>query len=297
MTADRGRVGLVIHGGVEVQRNRSNGRELNYMRLLIRAGRDRLNAGARALDVVVETLQAMEASGLYPAGAGAWPDNEGRYELDGALADGAGERAGGVWALSGFKSPILAARVVLDARPNYLLYRKRADELAREAGLETIDTPAVWYAGGARAADPTPGSIGCIALDARGALAAGSSTTGQLTKMLPLDSGELQVPAAMLHADDQIAVACACYGVGGAERFLRASATARIARRFRESDDSLEIIAANALAQAGVMGGVGGLIAMSARGDIVMPYLSAGMRRAALYPNGRMVAAVFQEHA
>src|SRR5579863_2803210 len=100
------RVALVLHGGAGALPDRDYAAELDHMRGLVEAGRDLLAAGASALDVVVETVAAMEASGLYVAGRGASPNTAGRFELDASLMVGKGRKAGAVAALEGFAAPI-----------------------------------------------------------------------------------------------------------------------------------------------------------------------------------------------
>ena len=108
-------VAMVIHGGAGPLRGGDYGREVAHMRGLIKAGRDRLNDGAAALDVVQETIVRLEASGLYVAGRGASPNTDGVYELDASLMCGPSRRLGAVAAVVGIRSPITAARAVADS--------------------------------------------------------------------------------------------------------------------------------------------------------------------------------------
>ena len=287
------RVRLVLHGGAGALPRRDYGRELTHMRGLIEAGRDRLSAGALALDVVVETIAALEASGLYIAGKGASPNRAGVYEHDTSLMEGRGRRAGAVAAFVGFRSPIKAARAVMERTPHVLLAGAGAAAFAAEQGLERIDHPDAWFTpawrdAGMNETGATVGTVGCLALDESGALAAGTSTGGTYGK-LPGRVGDTPIPGAGVWADDAVAVSC----TGAGEMFIRAAVAAQIAHRLRFGGETLSQAARAALEEARSLGGEGGLISLSAHGEISMPYNTQGMKRAALGAGGAISAEVF----
>jgi L-asparaginase/beta-aspartyl-peptidase (threonine type) len=279
---------LVLHGGAGALRERDYTHELDHMRGLIEAGRDRLRAGAAALDVVTETVQAMEASGMYVAGRGASPNSAGKFELDASIMDGRDRRAGAVAALEGFASPIRAARAVMERTPHVMLAGDGAAAFAGAEGLQRIDPSWFTPVRAAAARAHTTGTVGCVALDETGAIAAATSTGGTHGKLYGR-VGDSPIVGAGVWADNRVGVSCT--GVG--EFFIRAAAAAQVAFRMRLAGQSLADAAAAALADVHAIGGQGGLIALGADGQIAMPYDTAGMKRAALYSDGRIVSEVF----
>ena len=282
---------LVIHGGAGAMAGREYGSELAHMRGLIEAGRDRLQAGATSLDVVVETITALEASGLYVAGRGASANSVGRFELDASLMEGPSRRAGAVAALEGFASPIRAARAVMERTPHTLLAGEGAAAFAAAQGLERVGpewfTPA--RAGETVKPNASAGTVGCVALDETGVLTVAGTSTGGTHGKLSGRVGDSPIVGAGVWADDRVAISCT--GLG--EYFVRGATAAQLAYRMRFAGQGVAEAADAALADVVALGGWGGLIALSATGEIAMPFRSQGMKRAALTPDGTITAAVF----
>ncbi|MDB5429122.1 MAG: isoaspartyl peptidase/L-asparaginase [Caulobacter sp.] len=285
---------VALHGGAGAKRARDYSKEIVHMRGVIEAARDRLTAGASAVDVAVETVKALELSGLYVAGRGASANTAGRYELDACLMDGAAGDAGAVAALQGFKSPIEVARCVMVETPHVMLAGEGAALFAAEHGLEPIADPKAWFTHAGTFEDNHPpgklahGTVGCVVRDEQGRLAGATSTGGVFGK-LPGRVGDSPVIGAGAWADGTVAVSC----TGQGEYFLRTSAASQVAFRMRFLGQSVAQASQAVLDEIKAMGGDGGLIAVDAVGNVAMPFVSEGMKRAALTTDGEIVSAAF----
>ncbi len=285
---------LVLHGGAGARAGRDYDREIAHMRGLVEAARDALRAGGSALDVAETTTRALELSGLYVAGRGASPNTDGVYELDAAIMDGALLRCGAVAALEGFESPIAVAREVLERTQHVMLAGSGAAGLAAARGYARIADPKAWYTHAGTFEDNHPpgalahGTVGCVVRDGEGRLAACTSTGGVFGK-LPGRVGDTPIIGAGCWADGNVAVSC----TGQGEYFVKVAAAAQVAHRMRFAGQSLAEATDAVLAEIAAMGGDGGLIAVAADGSIAMPYVSQGMKRAALTLEGEIVSAAF----
>ena len=207
--------------------------------------------------------------------------------------DGSTRKAGAVAALQGFKSPVLAARAVMDRTPHVMLVGEGAALFALDQGLEMIGDEAAWFTQAGQGEDNHPpgtlahGTVGCCVLDAQGRLAAATSTAGVFGKM-PGRVGDTAIPAAGSWADAGVAVS----GTGQGEYFIRTAACAQVGWRVGAGQSLAEATAA-VIADIGSLGGDGGLIALDATGAIAHPFNSQGMKRAWLTTDGDIGVEVF----
>ena len=280
---------FVLHGGAGVLAARSYDAELAHMEKLAGIAKHALSKGAPALDVVCDAVRAMEASGLYVAGKGASPNQAGRYELDASLMAGPGREAGAVAALEGFISPIDAARAVMEDTPHVLLAGAGAARFCDDHALERM-TDAGRYYTPAAAPDSraiATGTVGAVALDSSGRLAAATSTGGTLNKVWGR-VGDTPIIGSGTWADERCAVSC----TGQGEYFMRANAAADVSARVRYAASGLDGAVGGVLDDVAHLGGEGGIIAVDASGAVSARFNSPGMKRALVHSDGRIEAAI-----
>lgn len=284
-------IAFALHGGAGAKAGRDYGREITHMKGLAKIARHNLHNGARALDVVTETVRSLEDSGLYVAGKGASPNAAGVFELDASLMSGADRRAGAVAALAGYKNPVVIARAVMEKTPHVLLAGDGARQFAEAQGFETVSDDYFTRAGAFESNYPpgtlAHGTVGCVCLDSYGDLASATSTAGVFGK-LPGRVGDTPIIGAGTWADDHAAISC----TGQGEYFLRVQAAAQVAFRIGAGQGAFES-AGQVLEQIARMGGEGGLIVITRAGEVHAPFRSAGMKRAYFGDNGDIVSEAF----
>jgi len=257
----------------------------------LEAGYEVLRRG-NSLDAVCAAVVALEDSPLFNAGRGACYNTDEKHELDASVMDGATLRAGAVAAVSRIRNPVLAARAVMEKSHHVLLAGRGAERFARAHGLELV--PDSYFATQSRLAALRKklvghhGTVGAVARDANGNLAAATSTGGYTGK-LPGRIGDSPIIGAGNYADN----ACAVSGTGLGEAFIRGVLAYDVAARMRYLGEPLAKAARAAMRKLAGLQGDGGLIAVDRRGNIVMPFNSEGMYRGAIDRKGRRTIAIY----
>ncbi len=284
---------LAIHGGAGVIRrgDLSREKEAAYRASLaaaLEAGANILRAGGSSLDAVEATIKVLEDDPRFNAGRGAVFTADGHNELDASIMDGATRRAGAVAGVTRTRNPISLARAVMEKSPHVLLAREGADQFSREQGLPQVD-PAYfrteerwqqlldWRRDNARVLDPTHahGTVGAVAMDLHGHLAAGTSTGGMTGKRWGRIGDSPLIGAGTYAADGN----CAVSATGSGEYFIRASAARQLCDRIAWLNLDVRKAAEATIGSIGDIGGDGGVIAMDGAGNIAFAMNSSGMYR------------------
>lgn len=275
---------IAIHGGAGTitRKNMTPEKENAYRSKLketLNVGYSILNKGGTSLDAVEATIRIMENSELFNAGKGAVFTNAGTNELDASIMDGRNLKAGAVARVKTVKNPISAARKVMEETWHVMLSGDGADKFAKEQGLDIVD-PNYFYT--QRRWDSLKkiqvekhGTVGCVALDKHGNLAAGTSTGG-LTNKRWGRVGDSPIIGSGTYANNQT---CAVSGTGQGEYFIRGNVAYDVSAIMEYKGKSVREAAQNVIRKLSDMGGNGGIITMDSKGNISMPFNTAGMYR------------------
>lgn len=320
---------LVIHGGAGApsRKNLTPEREAAYRRDLetaLRAGHEAWKAGKDGIDIVEAAVVVLEDSPLFNAGKGAVFTHEGKNELDASVMEGKTHRAGAVAGVTTVKNPIRAARAVMEKSPHVMMIGAGAETFAKENGLEIVD-PSYFYteerwkslekakerekaeaakSKGAGASlrpilespggKPYFGTVGAVAVDKQGHLAAATSTGGMTNKKFGR-VGDSPIIGAGTYADD---ASCAVSGTGHGEFFIRNVVAHDIAALVKYK--GLTVSEAAAAVIHGKLRapdkGEGGVIAIDPQGHYATPFNSEGMFRGCITAEGQVYVAIFPEH-
>jgi beta-aspartyl-peptidase (threonine type) len=291
-------IAIAIHGGAGAipRREMTKSSQARYhagLERALEAGYQVLKNDGSSLDAVCAAVVMMEDSPLFNAGRGACYNADGKHELDASVMDGATLRAGAVAAVTRIRNPVLAARAVMEKCRHVLLVGRAADRFAAKQGLklerpEYFDTASRLAALREKRIDHH-GTVGAVALDSKGNLAAATSTGGYTGKM-PGRVGDSPIIGAGTYADNR---SCAVSGTGLGEAFMRGVLAYDVAARVRYLEESLKTATQAAIANLSSLQGDGGLIALDRDGNIAMPFNSEGMYRAAIDAKGRRTIGIY----
>ncbi|NTX05177.1 isoaspartyl peptidase/L-asparaginase family protein [Myxococcus sp. CA040A] len=325
--ARKPRWGLVIHGGAGVisRENLSAEREAEVRAVLqqaLQAGHSVLAQGGSSLDAVTAAIRILEDSPHFNAGKGAVFNHDGINELDAAIMDGTTRAAGAVAGLRHVKNPIELARRVMEKSPHVMMMGEGAESFAKAQGVELVDakyffTEERWQslqrALEKERATPAPGqpssslrpgydpvtgdhkfgTVGAVALDQAGNLAAGTSTGGMTNKRYGR-VGDAPIIGAGTYADPR----CAVSATGHGEFFIRYTVARDICARVEYQElplpEAANVVVHDVLVKAG---GEGGVIAMDREGNVAMPFNSSGMYRGYVGQDGQPHVAIFKDPA
>src|SRR5438876_1428700 len=308
---------LVIHGGAgviprEQMPPQKEGEYRAALKAALQAGYDLLKTNGTSLDAVSAAIRMMEDSPLFNAGHGAVLNSAGEVELDAAIMDGATRKAGAIAAVKHIKNPIDLARLVMDRSPHVMLVADGAEAFAAEQGLVRVarqyfitehrqkqleriqreqssgsKPQSIWQQ--ERVTDSF-GTVGAVALDRQGNLAAGTSTGGIANKK-PGRVGDSALIGAGTYADN---ATCAVSATGHGEYIVRAvvahDISALVEYRGLSPGEAAELVVKMKLVE---FGGEGGVIGADRKGNIAMQFNSQGMYRAFVREDGKHFVAIY----
>ncbi len=323
MASDHPRYGLAIHGGSGVRARQEMTAELErdyraVLRQSLVAGSEVLRDGGTSVAAVEAAILVMEDSPLFNCGKGAAFTSAGTNELDASIMNGESLAAGGVAGVKHVRNPIRLARLVMEKSPHVLMIAEGAEAFAQALGVELVPTEyfhterqrrnlqarlarKIPYGGKLKpgSADldteheyTSHGTVGAVALDRAGNLAAGTSTGGRVNKH-PGRVGDSPIIGAGTYANNE---ACAVSTTGLGEYHMRLLSAREVAvlmtYRGLSVQEALDEVIRKKLVQ---LGGGGGAVAMDRQGNAAMSFSGAGMYRGSVGPDGRIAVAVYED--
>lgn len=301
------KIRMVVHGGAgTIERSQMTPEAEAAHRAgiehALKTGYAILAKGGSSLDAVEAAIRTLEDNPLFNAGKGAVFTHEGTNELDASIMDGKTLSAGAVAAVKHVRNPISLARLVMEKSPHVLLAGDGAEAFAKRMGVTLVDqkyffTQERWEAlqrVKEKKAQPNDkekhGTVGAVALDAAGNLAAGTSTGGITNKEFGR-VGDSPIIGAGTYANNRT---CAVSCTGDGEFFIRAVVAHTVSALMEYKHLPVKEAAAEALANARKLGGTGGLIALDGQGNFAMPFNTSGMYRGTVDANGKVTVEIYR---
>jgi beta-aspartyl-peptidase (threonine type) len=303
------KIALAIHGGAgtifksqmtaELEREYRGGLEAG-----LKAGWGVLEKGGTSLDAVEAAVVSLEDFPLFNAGRGSVFTHEGEQEMDASIMDGAGSKAGAVAFVKNIRNPITLARLVMERTEHVLLAGEGARQFAEQMGvvsepdeyfftehrwLQLQDAMAAGRVQLDHAAAPPVGTVGAVACDSNGNLAAATSTGGMTNKKFGR-VGDTPIIGAGNYADSLCAVSCTGHG----EYFMLGVTAYDISARMKYKGLALEEAAREAIDDLTARKGEGGLIAVDSKGGVTLPFNSEGMHRGWVSADGTLHTAIYR---
>ncbi|MFY0602337.1 MAG: isoaspartyl peptidase/L-asparaginase [Flavobacteriaceae bacterium] len=312
---------IIIHGGAGtiLKKNMTPEKEAAYKSKLaeaIKIGHEILKKGGTSLDAVEKTIHVLENSPLFNAGKGAVFTNEGANEMDASIMDGATLNAGAIAGVKDIKNPISTARLVMSNSDHVMLSGLGASQFAKEQGVEIVD-PSYFYTErrfkslervkkkekkleatkttafyDADIKDSKFGTVGCVALDKSGNIAAGTSTGGMTNKRWNR-IGDAPIIGAGTYANN---LTCGVSSTGWGEYFIRGMVAYDISALMEYKGITLKE-ATNEVIQKKLtkLGGTGGVVALDKNGNMQFEFNTAGMYRASMNDKGELVVKIYKD--
>lgn len=297
---------IAIHGGAGtiLKKNMTPELELEYHQTLekaVKSGHEVLKNGGTSVEAVQKAIIILEDSPLFNAGKGAVFTSEGKNELDASIMDGKTLKAGAVAGVTVVKNPILLAHAIMQKSPHVMLTNLGAENFAKEQGLEIVD-PSYFYTEKAYKAlgkakqsekekDSKFGTVGCVALDKYGNLAAGTSTGGMTNKKWNR-VGDSPIIGAGTYANNKT---CAVSSTGWGEFFIRSVVAYDISALVEYKKMKIHQATKEVIGKVANLGGDGGVIAMDNKGNISFEFNTAGMFRASIDKEGKLYTGIYKE--
>lgn len=313
---------LVMHGGAGtiLKKNMTAEKEAAYRSTMTKAlqtGYDALESGKSSLDAVEVAIHVLEDSPLFNAGKGAVFTHEGKNELDAAIMDGKTLKAGAIAGVTVIRNPISAARAVMEKSEHVMMAGKGAEDFAKQAGLTIVD-PSYFYTEdrwkglqqaikqdsmkavldhdkkatklGTINPDFKFGTVGAVALDKSGNLAAGTSTGGMTNKRYGR-IGDAPIIGAGTYANNATA---GISGTGWGEFYIRTVLAHDLSAMMEYQKLSVQEASKKVIEKMGKLGGDGGLIALDKDGHVAMEFNTAGMYRGTVTEDGKITVDIYK---